>query len=98
MTYLVIMVVVAAAGIATLWVQQHRQRAHLTSVDDFRSSLERISAQTDPRVRGERVRGPRSRPSTRPVPGRVTPLDPARREAAKRRLDARRAARARASR
>ena len=101
MTYLVIMVVVALAGILTLWTQQRREHAHLQTADEFRSSLEHISARPDPRVlrleRGGRSvpqsRGGRVRPAGRPAP-----LDPARREAAKRRLEARRAARMRASR
>jgi hypothetical protein len=97
--YLVIMVVVAAAGIASLWVQQRREKAHLSSVDDFRSSLERISARP---VRFARDAGPRRRaqhPQGRTTtPARRAPqhrtrggLDPERRAAAKRRIEARRA-------
>ncbi len=98
MVYLVIMFLVAAAGVASLWVQQRRQRAHLETVDGFRSSLERLS---DAPVRGRRVRSDspaprRAAPARRPVT-RHAPLDPARRAAAKKRIDARRrAARSRA--
>lgn len=110
MVYLVIMFLVAAAGLASLWVQQRRQRAHLETADGFRSSLERLSAAP---VRTTRTRAlsaaPRkARPTTRPVQsgrgrprvlqsGRGRPaMDPARRAAAKKRIEARRRAAARA--
>jgi hypothetical protein len=59
--YLLIMVLVAGAGIARLWLLQRRQRALLQTVDGFRESLERISAQTRARPVGARRGGP-SRP------------------------------------
>ncbi|HEU4480490.1 MAG TPA: hypothetical protein VFS18_01270 [Actinomycetota bacterium] len=111
MIYLVIMVVAATAGIASLWVQQRRERAHLTSVDDFRSSLERISARP---VRFAGHQGPRRRPQqprrrtdAAPPVRRASAsgargshaagggMDPQRRAAAKRRIEARRRARSR---
>jgi hypothetical protein len=96
--YLFIMVLVAGTGITRLWMMQRRQRAHLETVDGFRLSLERISEQTRARPAGGR------RMPTRPsgAPGRPRPvsrsssIDPARRAAAKRRIEARRRARARA--
>jgi hypothetical protein len=99
--YLVIMVAVAGAGIMRLWLIQRRQHSHLETVDGFRSSLERISEQTRARPAGARRAGP-----TRPTgaPGRARPMsrggaiDPARRAAAKRRIEARRRAQARAAR
>ena len=101
MVYLLIMVMVASAGITRLWLLQRRQRAHLTTVDGFRSSLERISEQTRARPAGIRRTGP-SRPQgavNRPRPiSRGGAIDPARRAAAKRRIEARRRARSRATR
>ncbi len=90
MTYLVIFMVVAGVGILSLWIHQRRQRSHLGSVDGFRKSLERISSgdivvADDP----EAHEG-----SARRRTSRLEPLDPARREAARRRLEARRAIRA----
>lgn len=84
MVYVVILILVAAAGIAKLYLTQRRQRATLETVEGFRASLERIA--TDPGLgyaRATRRSGSR-RPRT---------LDPDRREAARRRLEARRAAR-----
>ena len=108
MVYLVIMVLVAGTGITRLWLMQRRQRAHLETVDGFRMSLERISEQTRARPAGTR-RAPvrptgagRARPVAsggRPRPvSRSSSIDPARRAAAKRRIEARRRARARTAR
>lgn len=92
MVYLAIFVVVAAFGIGSLWVHQKRQRRHLNSVDGFRSSLQRISTHdvTVPKSRPERTGWTSPLPSGRRRP---EPLDPARREAARMRLERRRAAR-----
>lgn len=89
MTYLIIFVLVAGAGIAALWIHQRRQRSHLGSVDGFRKSLERISS-------GDIVvsEAHEERPTSPGARARLEPLDPARREAARRRLEARRAIRA----
>lgn len=95
MLYLVIMVAVAVAGITRLWLQQRRDSARLNSVDGFREGLEALSTQ--------RPAGPVARPTrsaaVRPRPARSArgpqPMDPARREAAKRRIEARRRARQR---
>ena len=92
MTYLVIMVVVAAAGILRLWVQQRRQRTRLNSVAQFRTGLDKISGPSPigraPADRRPGTPGGRTRLDARPQQ-----LDPIRREAAKKRLEARRAAR-----
>jgi cell division protein FtsN len=92
--YLLIMLAVAVVGIGSLLFQQRRQRAHLESVEGFQQSLKAISPEAAP--------GPFSaaRVSRRPaksmkVPGRRVSLDPARREAARRRLEARRRAQSR---
>lgn len=91
MIYLGIFLVIAICGIAGLWWSQRQQRMHLRTVGAFRSSLERIS------MRDVAIpRGPRERAETPIKPrgrGRPEPLDPATREAAKRRLALRRAAR-----
>jgi hypothetical protein len=90
--YLAIFLVVAGGGIASLWLYQRRQRSHFQSVDGFRTSLERIST--------HEVVSPSSPAVRRPVSVRSTgrrrpePLDPERREAARKRLERRRAARA----
>jgi hypothetical protein len=47
--YLVIMFVVAAAGITRLWLQQRKERSHLDTVDGFRESLESISTKPERR-------------------------------------------------
>lgn len=89
--YLVIFLVAAGAGIGSLWLYQRRLRKVLDSVDGFRSSLQRISNHqiVIPEQRVERrTVGARPGGSRRPEP-----LDPARREAAMRRLERRRAAR-----
>lgn len=91
MVYLGIFLLVAVAGIIALWWSQRRQRMHLQSVHGFRSSLERISTHhvaipTDASDRRAEVVT-----QIRQGGGRE-PLDPERREAAKRRLASRRAA------
>ena len=90
MIYLGIFLLAAAGGIMALWWSQRRQRMHLQSVDGFRTSLERISTHhvAIPTALRERRTAPRPGGRRRPEP-----LDPARREAAKRRLAHRRAAR-----
>jgi hypothetical protein len=101
--YLLIMFLVAGTGLATLWVQQRRTRAHLETVDGFRSSLEALS--TAPVVRARRRRpAPRAAaprrvaatsPGRRGAPGHRSSrhaLDAERRAAARKRIDARRRA------
>jgi hypothetical protein len=91
--YLVIIVVIAGAGIGRLWWIQRRHATSLQTVDGFRSSLERLSAQ-----QGLSPDQPLSSPTARSSASRdgavadpyLEPLDPVRRAAAKRRLEARR--------
>ena len=91
MVYLGIFLLVAVAGIVALWWSQRRQRMHLQSVNGFRTSLERISSHHVVIPTGPSAL--RIEPATRPRDGRRRePLDPERREAAKRRLARRRAA------
>ncbi|HEX2057534.1 MAG TPA: hypothetical protein VHI71_04115 [Actinomycetota bacterium] len=105
--YLLIMFLVAGTGLATLWVQQRRARAHLETVDGFRSSLEKLAAapaaRTRRRPQAARAAAPR-RTATAPAARRGAPahrssrrssLDPARRAAARKRIEARRRAAAR---
>lgn len=102
MFYLAIMIVVAAAGILRLWLYQRKERTRLTSVDEFKSSLERISAGTGaltpvrPTKRVRMINEARvvvdSRPSSNVGHAHPAPLDPNRRAAAKRRIEARRRA------
>jgi hypothetical protein len=90
--YLAIMFVVATVGMGVLWVQQRRERSHLETVESFQSSMAKISPEAGPRPARTR-RAARSQES-----GAADRLDPARREAACRRLEGRRrAALARAS-
>ncbi|MFN2390200.1 MAG: hypothetical protein ABR575_11430 [Actinomycetota bacterium] len=97
MGYLMIIVVVGMAGIARLWLLQRRQRGHLETVEGFRSSLEVLSEQSSFYYhRPRRAAGPRSLAGS--AGRRPAPLDPARRAAAKRRLEARRRARSRTAR
>lgn len=91
MEYLFIFLAVAGTGIAWLWLHQRRQRVRIQSVNGFRDSLRRISSHAvtvgvDPT---SDARTPLVRPGRR----RLEPLDPMRREAARRRLEARRAVR-----
>ena len=96
MTYLAIMFLLAGAGILRLWIAQRRERSHIDTVDGFKAGLEAISAPTSHVVqrpantprRSERPM-PVNRPTRTASPSTLT-LDPARREAAKRRLEARR--------
>ena len=97
MFYVVLLVVLATAGIVRLWLQQRKERSHLQTVNGFRSSLQVIAA--GPSVRpAARDNRPVSRPVATPRTGkRPQPMDPARRDAAKRRLEARRRERSRSS-
>jgi hypothetical protein len=91
--YLIIIVLVAAVGIGRLWWIQRRLATSLQTVDGFRASLERLSGQeaAPPAGAGSREAAPLSTPpdktSSDPY---LEPLDPERRAAAKRRLEARR--------
>jgi hypothetical protein len=102
--YLVILVLAASVSIGRLWMMQRRQRSHLQTVDGFRSSLQRLS---EPAILAPVQARPPARRKVvvrrDPVPLRIAmprtahrrpeELDPARRAAAKRRIEARRAAR-----
>lgn len=102
MIYLVILVLAASMAIGRLWMVQRRQRSHLQTVDGFRESLERLS---EPSKLSPPLARPTSRPPAARTGGaarrkaaprlahrRSEKLDPARRAAAKRRIEARRAA------
>ena len=80
MAYLILMFVIAAIGIGMLWWQQRKQVAHVDSVDGFRKGMQAISPQRRISRRPAPTAGPQRRPS----------LDPDRREAARRRIEARR--------
>lgn len=92
MTYLIIFLLVAGAGIGALWLYQKRQRVRYESVDGFRESLLRISSHP---IAVPGSSAPEPQAPSRPVVDsrRAVPMDPARREAARRRLEARRAIR-----
>lgn len=96
MTYLIILFLLAGAGILRLWLQQRRERSHKDSVDGFRAGLQAISTPTPQRSLRPANTSRAARPSVRPTSATKTgsslSLDPARREAAKRRLEARRRA------
>lgn len=89
--YVLIMLLVAGAGIGSLWAQQRRQRAHLETSESFRTSLEKIAPHANPGPFRRAARQGR-RPSSRRQVGRPVALDPERREAARRRVEARRRA------
>lgn len=91
MVYIMILLLVAGAGIGSLWVQQRRQRAHLETSESFRTSLEKIAPHANPGPFGRAARAGR-RPASRGQVGRPVPMDPQRREAARRRVEARRRA------
>lgn len=84
------MVLVAAAGITRLYLQQRRERLSVEKADSFWAGLERIAVHPDPRATApikRRERTPRPKKIGR-TPG--TSIDPARRAAAKRRIEQRR--------
>ena len=91
MIYVMILLLVAGAALGSLWAQQRRQRAHLETAESFRSSLEKIAPHATPGPFRRAARAGR-RPSSRRQVGRPVPLDPERREAARRRVEARRRA------
>ena len=91
MIYILIMLLVAGAAIGSLWAQQRRQRAHLETSESFRMSLEKIAPHSTPGPFRRATRAGRAPASRRQV-GRPVPLDPERREAARRRVEARRRA------
>ncbi|MFP5351272.1 MAG: hypothetical protein ACLGIB_01745 [Actinomycetota bacterium] len=94
MVYLIIMFAVAAVGIGTLWLQQKRERSHLESSEKFLSSLQKISPDVKPIQRrpGRRpvARGARRSAAVRTPGRRPSRSEIARREAARRRVEARR--------
>jgi hypothetical protein len=92
MPYLAILVVVAVAGLTRLWLL-HRRELRNTRVDfhGLRARLERVADSGPLHERGDppaRARWGSARLH------RPEPLEPSRREAAKRRIEARRSARA----
>lgn len=92
MVYLVIIVVVAAAGILRLWLEQRREQSQLDSIAGFSSTLEAIK----PRFTRSRVRGsaPRARRPRSSLAGWLTAgprPEGDRRSVARRRIEARRA-------
>lgn len=89
--YLAIMVLVAAAGITRLYMQQRRERLSVEKADSFWAGLERIAVHPDPRVTAPAKRRERTaRPRRIGGRGRSASMDPARRAAAKRRIEKRR--------
>lgn len=86
MIYLFIVLALAALGIARLWLQQRKEQARLFSVAEFRTGLDTMGSQSLPQVPASKRTVP-----VRKAPRRTQPLDPARRAAAKARLEARRA-------
>lgn len=95
MVYLVILVLAASVAIGRLWLMQRRQRSHLQTVEGFRSGLERLAEPSTPVPGPRRTTGRVAAPTSN---GRTLELDPARRAAAKKRIEARRRAmRARAA-
>lgn len=85
MIYLLLLAALAAGAIGRLWMMQRRQRSHLETVDGFQQSLRRLSASS-----GFNARPRASQSVARRAPARRPTLDPERRAAAKRRLEARR--------
>jgi hypothetical protein len=81
--YLVILVLVAAFGIFRLWLYQRRQTVRMTSIKGFQDGLRAISPETEVPIQPTQARVPAAQK-----------LDPDRREAARRRIEARRRARA----
>jgi hypothetical protein len=89
--YLVIMFAVGAVGIGSLFVQQRRERAHMGSVEGFSNALSKIAPEAAPGP--FRKARPQRRPDPNRVPGRRVPMTAAQRQAAQRRVEARRRAR-----
>jgi len=97
MPYLIIMAVVAAIGVVRLYLQHRRENVSVHEVDGFLDTLEAIAAPTAAPARPVPSRGRRPKPR-HPGPAAgprsfATELDPERRAAARRRIEARRASR-----
>lgn len=71
MLYLVIVLLVAAAGITRLYLMHRSQRSQLDSIDGFRESLDRIGWHSSPRRVAARP-DIRARATTRSVPAERT--------------------------
>jgi hypothetical protein len=103
--YLGILVAVAVVGLLLLWRQQRKARRNVADMGSMKETLERVSLRAP--VTSEPSSHPVGHSSPLP-PGltpkgtgaarerRLPPLDRARRDAARRRIEARRAARSRA--
>lgn len=96
MIYLAFIVLLAGGGILKLWLYQRRQN-DLGGVDEFWAGLEKVAAQPAPAPRraldtSEGRPRPMARPQSARTGARPAPLDPARRAAAKMRIEARRRA------
>jgi len=99
MPYLIIIAVVAAVGVVRLYLQHRREKVRVQEVDGFLDSLEAIAAPVSAPARPVPSRGRQPNPR-HPGPGAgqrssSTALDPERRAAARRRIEARRASRSR---
>lgn len=90
MIYLVLMLLVGAAGIARLLIAHRRKQTELQTIEGFRMGMEAISQPSRFERRRRIVAAPRDAGDVRRPP---RGLDPDRREAAKRRIEARRAER-----
>jgi hypothetical protein len=91
LVYLAIIVLVAMAGITRLYLQQRRERLSIEKGDGFWAGLERIAVHPDPRATAPIKRRERKpRPKKIGAQSRGSGIDPARRAAAKRRIEQRR--------
>jgi hypothetical protein len=113
MVYLVIFLLVAAAGLLRLWIQHRRERSRLRDVDGIMSSLEKLASQEPlgPVAHSHEMGAPGASSSSRSSAALAraasaeprgaepssTALDPQSRRAARARIEARRARRARAT-
>ena len=90
LTLFFIVVAFAAAGILKLWIQQRRERGNVSSIEGFRSSLERLSTpepaegicSSEPTPAERRVDIPRvvTRTDSDRPEGQLSPLTPERRD------------------
>jgi hypothetical protein len=90
--YLIIIVLIAGAGIGRLWWMQRRNTTKLSEVEGFRASLERLSGEDAATARTSISRGrvDPTEPYDPSLDPYLQPLDGERRAAAKQRLAARR--------
>lgn len=93
MAYLILLLLLGAAGITRLMIAQRRRQSELQTVEGFRTSLEAISQPARVETSPAMNRFDQRRARATGTSAVAHDLDPERRAAARRRIEERRAAR-----